>query len=63
MRIAMLGFGNVGRALARLLIGKAEILRQEHDLTVRSGILTARTGWRLIRRMGRRCGWLRRAKS
>lgn len=34
IRVAMLGFGHVGRALARLLLRKAEILRTDYDLTV-----------------------------
>jgi homoserine dehydrogenase len=41
VKIAMLGFGRVGRALARLLIGKAEVLRREYDLSVTvTGITT-----------------------
>jgi homoserine dehydrogenase len=34
MRVAMLGFGHVGRALARLLLRKAGVLQAEYDLTV-----------------------------
>ncbi len=45
LRVALLGFGNVGRALAELLIAKAEALRQEYDLHVRVvGISTGRHG-------------------
>jgi homoserine dehydrogenase len=41
IKITMLGFGRVGRALARLLVSKAEVLRQEYDLTVTvTGITT-----------------------
>ncbi len=41
VKIAMLGFGRVGRALARLLISKTEVLRREYDLTVTvTGITT-----------------------
>ncbi len=43
--LALLGFGNVGQAFARLLLAKQEQLRQEYDLsfTIR-GIATARHG-------------------
>ncbi len=34
MRVVMLGFGHVGRALARLLLRKAEVLRADYNLTV-----------------------------
>jgi homoserine dehydrogenase len=34
IKIVMLGFGNVGRALARLLLNKTDVLRQEYGLTV-----------------------------
>jgi homoserine dehydrogenase len=34
VKVAMLGFGRVGRALARLLIAKADVLSREYDLTV-----------------------------
>ena len=41
VKIVLLGFGNVGRALARLLIDKADVLRQDYDLTVTvTGIAT-----------------------
>lgn len=33
LKIALLGFGNVGRALARLLLRKVDVLQQEHNLT------------------------------
>ncbi len=43
--IAILGFGNVGRALAHLLIDKAEVLQADFDLTVRvTGIATRSRG-------------------
>lgn len=39
--VALLGFGNVGRALARLLLDKAEVLHTDYGLTVRvTGIAT-----------------------
>lgn len=34
MRVAILGFGHVGRALARLLLRKAEVLRTDYNLAV-----------------------------
>ncbi len=41
VKISMLGFGRVGRALARLLMTKAEVLRRDYDLTVTvTGITT-----------------------
>ena len=46
-RVAFLGFGNVGRALARLLVAKSAELRErygiEWDIT---GVATRRMGWR-----------------
>lgn len=43
--LAFLGFGNVGRALARLLLHKQEELRQRYDLTFRvTAIATGRHG-------------------
>jgi homoserine dehydrogenase len=42
-RLALLGFGNVGRALARLLLRKESELRDKYDLTFRvTGITTGR---------------------
>lgn len=42
-RIAILGFGNVGRALARLLIRKGQELQDHYDLAVSVvGLMTAR---------------------
>lgn len=39
--VALLGFGNVNRALARLLVQKADVLTRDHDLTLRvTGIAT-----------------------
>ncbi len=44
-RLVFLGFGNVGRALARLLIRKEGELREQHGLSWRvTGILTGRHG-------------------
>lgn len=44
-RLALLGFGNVGRAFARLLIRKEAELRQKYDLTFDvTGIATGRHG-------------------
>ena len=34
VKIALLGFGNVHRALARLLLRKTDVLRDDYDLTV-----------------------------
>ena len=43
--LSFLGFGNVGRALARLLLDKQEILRVDHDITFRiTGIATGSKG-------------------
>ncbi len=43
--IALVGFGNVGRALGRLLLRKTNVLRQEYDLTVMvTGIATRSRG-------------------
>ena len=43
--IAMLGFGNVSRALARLLVRKAETVQAEYGLTFRvTGIATRSHG-------------------
>ena len=45
LRIAILGFGNVGRALARLLLRKEAELAQEFDLRFSvTGLMTARHG-------------------
>ena len=45
LNVALLGFGNVGRALADLLITKQETLRADYDLTIRVvGIQTGRHG-------------------
>lgn len=43
--LAFLGFGNVGQALARLLLRKEEILREQYNLTFSvTGIATGRHG-------------------
>jgi homoserine dehydrogenase len=45
LRLAILGFGNVGRAFARLLLRKAPTLEADYDLTVSvAGLMTARHG-------------------
>jgi homoserine dehydrogenase len=45
LRIAILGYGNVGRALLALLAEKGDTLRERHHLTVGvSGIMTRRDG-------------------
>lgn len=45
LRIALLGFGNVGRALAELLLRKADTLQQAFDLHIKAvGISTGRHG-------------------
>jgi homoserine dehydrogenase len=44
--LAIVGFGNVGRALLRLLISKEAELRRKHDLRWRlTGVATRRLGW------------------
>ena len=44
-RLALLGFGNVGRALARLLLRKESELKEKYDLTFRvTGIATGKHG-------------------
>jgi len=44
-RVALIGFGAVGRAFARLLLRKHEEIRQRYDLDIRvTGIITARRG-------------------
>jgi len=46
-RIAFLGFGNVGRALARLLVVKSNELRDNYDIEWEiTGVATRRMGWR-----------------
>lgn len=45
INIALLGYGNVARALARMLLQKAELLRQDYDLTFTvTGIATQSRG-------------------
>ncbi|MDE3230828.1 MAG: homoserine dehydrogenase, partial [Chloroflexota bacterium] len=45
MRIALLGCGNVGTRLIKLLAAKDDALRAEHDLAIRiSGAYTRRAG-------------------
>lgn len=51
VKIAFLGFGNVGQALARLFLDKQALLRDQHNLTCRAvGIATGRHGVALDRR-------------
>lgn len=46
-RICFLGFGNVGRALARLLVAKSAELRERYEIEWEiTGIATRRMGWR-----------------
>jgi homoserine dehydrogenase len=46
-RLAFLGFGNVGRALARLFVAKSAELREKHDIEwMITGVATRRMGWR-----------------
>lgn len=48
MRVALIGFGHVGRAFARLLLRQAEILKREYGLEYRvTTIRTAHHGWAL----------------
>jgi homoserine dehydrogenase len=45
LRIALLGYGNVGHALIAMLAEKETALRDQHDLTIRvTGMLTRRAG-------------------
>src|SRR5256885_5485257 len=44
--LAIVGFGNVGRALLRLLIAKEAELRRKYDIHWRlTGVATRRVGW------------------
>src|SRR5579872_5828468 len=44
--LAIVGMGNVGRALLRLLISKETELRRRYDIRWRlTGVATRRTGW------------------
>ena len=46
-RLAFLGFGNVGRALARLLVSKSAELRDNYEIEWEiTGVATRRMGWR-----------------
>lgn len=46
-RLCFLGFGNVGRALARLLVAKSTELRETHQIEWKiTGVATRRIGWR-----------------
>ena len=46
-RVCFLGFGNVGRALARLLVAKTTELRESYGIDWEvSGVATRRIGWR-----------------
>ncbi len=45
-KLALIGFGNVARALARLLIRKQELLKSQHDITFSfTGIATGKHGF------------------
>jgi homoserine dehydrogenase len=46
-RLCLLGFGNVGRALARLLVAKSTELRERYEIEWEIvGVATRRIGWR-----------------
>src|SRR5262245_34008395 len=46
-RIGFIGFGNVGRALARLLVSKSNELRDRYNIEWQiNGVATRRMGWR-----------------
>ena len=46
-RLCFLGFGNVGRALARLLVAKSADLRERYNIEWEiTGVATRRLGWR-----------------
>src|SRR5918996_1508271 len=46
-RLCFLGFGNVGRALARLLVAKSAELRDKYGIEWEiTGVATRRLGWR-----------------
>src|SRR5688500_19371386 len=45
-RLGFLGFGNVGRALARLLVAKSTELRERYEIEWEiTGVATRRMGW------------------
>jgi len=46
-RIGFIGFGNVGRALAKLLVSKSTELRDRYNIEWQiTGVATRRMGWR-----------------
>ena len=46
-RLGFIGFGNVGRALARLFVSKSTELREKYDIDWQiTGVATRRMGWR-----------------
>ncbi len=46
-KLCFLGFGNVGRALARLLVAKSQELREQYEIEWEiTGVATRRMGWR-----------------
>src|SRR5215213_10152790 len=46
-RLGFIGFGNVGRALARLFVSKSTELRDKYDIQWEiTGVATRRMGWR-----------------
>ena len=47
-KLCFLGFGNVGRALARLFVAKATDLRESYDIDWKiTGVASRRMGWRV----------------
>ncbi|HET7144300.1 MAG TPA: homoserine dehydrogenase [Anaerolineales bacterium] len=45
-KLALIGFGNVARALARLLVRKQDLLKSQHDVTFSfTGVATGRHGY------------------
>jgi len=49
-RLAFIGFGNIGRALVRLLVSKTSELRDNYDIEWEiTGVATRRMGWRADR--------------
>jgi homoserine dehydrogenase len=51
VKLALVGFGHVGRAFARLLLRQSVVLRREYGLTYRvTAVITAHHGWVVDRR-------------
>ena len=56
--LCFLGFGNVGRALARLLVAKSAELRELYGIEFRvTGVASRRIGWLSKSQWSRRPGW------